>query len=505
MDIQVKQGDIAEEAADVIVVNLFQGIRTPGGATGVVDAVLNGAIQEVISSGDFTGKLRETIVLYTRGALPSPRVIVVGLGERDRFKLSTVRGVAAAAARKARELGARTIATISHGSGIGGLDPVSTAAAVVEGTLLGLYRFAGYRSQPPKDWRPDPVSLTIVGIDEPRVSGFRIGARRGEALAQGVNLARDLVSTPANLMTPIILAERAIAAAQEVGLGVTVLDRAAMQELGMGILLAVAAASEQEPRFVILEHNAGRTDLPTVVLAGKGVTFDSGGISLKPGEEMWRMKGDMAGAAAVLGALVTAARLALPVHAVGLMPCAENLPGGGAQKPGDVYRGMSGKTMEVISTDAEGRMLLADALAYAGRFAPQAVVDIATLTGTQHMAFGPQAAAFFSNDDVLAQRLQGSGESSDDRVWRMPLFDEYAEPIRSQVADVKNSGGRNGGMGTSAKFLQHFTDGYPWAHIDMASMSQSDEDKPLQPKGATGYGVRLLTTLLESYGQPSQP
>ena len=230
----------------------------------------------------------------------------------------------------------------------------------------------------------------------------------------------------------------------------------------MGIFMAVAEESEEEPQLIVLEHNAG-ADLPTVVLVGKGVTFDSGGISLKPGEDMWRMKGDMAGAAAVIAALGVAARLNLPLRVVGLAPCAENLPGGRAQKPGDVFTGMTGKTMEVISTDAEGRMLLADALAYAKRFDPVAVIDIATLTGVQSMALGPHAAGFFANDEALAQRLVKAAEASGERIWRFPLYDEYAETIQSQVADVKNTGGRHGGLGTSAKFIEHFTEGYPWA------------------------------------------
>ena len=242
----------------------------------------------------------------------------------------------------------------------------------------------------------------MVEMDAARLEFLRRGLDRGEAVAQGVALARDMVNQPANYMTPAAMAEVAAQLATETGLRLEVLDRDQMAALGMGILLAVAAESEEPPRFIILEHNAGRADLPTVVLIGKGVTFDSGGISLKPAEEMWRMKGDMAGAAAVIGALGVARRLDLPVHAVGLMPCTENLPGGRAQKPGDVFTGMKGKTMEVISTDAEGRMLLADALAYAERFAPAAVVDIATLTGTQAMAFGPHAAAFFADSEDLA-------------------------------------------------------------------------------------------------------
>ena len=499
MDIILQQGNIAEQKADLIVVNLFQGVTQPGGATGAVDRVLGGAISDLIAAGDFTGAAGETALLYTRGAIPAARVLIVGLGDAASFGAAAARNASATATRKARELGVKTMATIVHGAGIGGIQPDRAAGLLVEGARLGLYRFAGYRSAPPKGWKPDPETLIVVEMDAARLEPLRRGLARGEAVVQGVALARDLANQPANYMTPTMMAGVATRLAADTGLRVEVLDRDQMAVLGMGILLAVAAESEEPPQFIILEHNAGRADLPTVVLIGKGVTFDSGGISLKGSEEMWRMKGDMAGAAAVIGALGAAARLDLPVHVVGLMPCAENLPGGRAQKPGDVFTGMKGKTMEVISTDAEGRMLLADALAYAERFAPAAVVDIATLTGTQAMAFGPHAAAFFADDDDLAARLAAAADASGDRLWRMPLYDEYADGIKSQVADVKNSGGRTGGIGTSAKFLQHFTEGYPWAHIDMASMGLSDEDKPAQPKGATGYGVRLFTALLEGW------
>jgi leucyl aminopeptidase len=499
MDIVVKRADLTGEAADVVIVNLFQGVTLPGGATGAADAALNGAIREIVAAGDFTGKAGETVVLYPRGQMPARRVLVVGLGEADKFNLAGVRHAAAVAARKARDLGAQTVATIVHGAGIGGLDPQAAAQATVEGTLLGLYRFEGYKSKKAKDWKPDPATLLVLVRDADHVDAIEAGVRRGQAIAAGVCLARDLVNTPANYMPPQRMAEQATALGQETGLAVQVLGRAECKALGMGIFMAVAEESEQEPQFIILEHNAGRTDLPTVVLVGKGVTFDSGGISLKPGEEMWRMKDDMAGAAAVIAALGVAARLDLPLHVVGLAPCAENLPGGRAQKPGDVFTGITGKTMEVISTDAEGRMLLADALGYAARYEPAAVVDIATLTGAQSVALGPLAAAVFSNDEPLVQRLLAAGESSADRLWRLPLYEEYLEPIKSQVADVKNSGGRSGGVGTSAKFLQHFTEGYPWAHVDMASMALSDEDKPARPKGATGYGVKLFVEFLEGY------
>lgn len=499
MKIELQQGDIGQSAADLIVVNLFQGVTAPGGATGAVDRALGGAIGEVIAAGDFTGKSGETLVLYTRGALPAPRVLVVGLGEAGKFDLRAARNAAATAGRKARDLGVKTVATIVHGAGIGGLDPAAAAAALVEGTRLGLYRYAGYRSQPPKDWKPDPETLIVVERDAGRLAAFQAGCARGETVAQGVLLARDLVNTPANRMTPTIMAERAEALARETGLKFQALGRAECKALGMGIFMAVAEESEQEPQFIILEHNADRSDLPTVVLVGKGITFDSGGISLKPAEEMWKMKDDMAGAAAVIATLGVAARLNVPLHVVGLAPCAENLPGGRSQKPGDVFIGMKGKTMEVISTDAEGRMLLADALAYAAQYRPAAVVDIATLTGAQAIALGPQAAAVFSNNDELANKLLAAADASGDRLWRLPLYEEYAEAIKSQVADVKNSAGRFAGIGASAKFIEHFTEGYPWAHVDMASMALAEEDKPTQPKGATGYGVRLLTALLERW------
>jgi leucyl aminopeptidase len=499
VQILVKRGSIADEIADLIVVNLFEAAAAPAGATGAVDAALRGAIRGALEAGDFTGRTGETLLLYSGGSLPSARVLVVGLGQQADFNARAARAAAASAARKARELGVKRMASIVHGAGAGGLAPLEAGQALVEGTLLGLYRYAGYHSEPPKDSKPDPEVLTLVEFDIERAAAYPIGVARAESVVRSIKMARDMVNTPANYMTPAIMVERAAGLAADTGLAIQVLERADMEALGMGILLAVSAESEQPPKFIVLEHNAGRDDLPTVVLAGKGVTFDSGGISIKPGEDMWRMKSDMAGGAAVIGALGMAARLKWPVHVVGLIPCAENLPGGRAQKPGDVYRGMTGKTMEVISTDAEGRMLLADTVAYAGRYHPAAVVDIATLTGAQSVALGPYAAALFANDEGLAGRLLGAAESTGERLWRMPLYDEYKDAIKSQVADVKNTGGRSGGIGTSAKFIEHFTDGYPWAHIDMASMAWSDEDKPDRPKGATGYGVRLLGAFLEGW------
>ncbi|NOZ27436.1 MAG: leucyl aminopeptidase [Chloroflexi bacterium] len=497
MEIRVQQGNIAQQAADLLVVNLFEGVTQPGGATGAVDKALEGAISEVIAAGDFKGERDSSVVLYTRGAIPAPRVLVVGLGPAEKFDLNEARRAAAVAAKRARDLGVKEIATIVHGGGIGGLALDEAAQAVAEGSVLALYRFRRHAPDPGED--EGPQRITLVEFDASKVPDVEAGAERGRIIAEATCLARDLVNEPANYLTPTIMAERADEMARSVGLRCTILDEDQMRDLGMGLLLGVAAGSDEPPRFIILEHNAERTDLPTIVLAGKGITFDSGGISLKRSEDMWRMKGDMGGAAAVIGAMQAVAQLDLPLRVIGLAPCTENLPSGHAIRPGDVLTGMTGRTVEIISTDAEGRLILADALAYADRYRPQAVVDLATLTGAIGVALGKQAAGLFANDDGLAERLLRAADLSGERLWRMPLYEEYKEVIKSEVAEVKNSGGRFGGVGASAKFLEHFTTGYPWAHLDIASMTMTDEASPLGPKGATGYGVRLLAQFLRGW------
>ncbi len=499
MDVVVRQGNVVEVETDALVVNLFEGVTEPGGATGAVDRALNGALREIIAAGDFTGKLGQTAVLYPRGAIAARRVIVVGLGKAEAFDLEAARKAAAAAARRARDLGVRDLTTIVHGAGIGGLDPMDAAQAVVEGTLLALYRFPKYRRSEETTSEQGPERLTIVEFSAEKIPVFEAGAHAGRVIAESVNFARDLVMEPPNIATPAELARRAQAMAEEVGLRCQVLDEAQMRDLGMGILLGVAQGSANRPHFVVLEHNAGRDDLPTVVLVGKGITFDTGGISLKRAENMWEMKHDMAGAAAVLGALRAAALLDLPLHVVGLAPFVENMPDGRAYRPADVLRGITGKTVEVINTDAEGRLILADALGYAARFNPDAVIDIATLTGAQGIALGSQAAALFSNDDDLAARIERAAHRTGERVWRMPLWDEYKDALKSDVAEVKNTGGRYSGLPTTAKFLEHFTEGYRWAHLDVASMVWTESPKDYRPKGATGYGVRLFVDLLRRW------
>jgi leucyl aminopeptidase len=504
MEIGVVAGSIQETEDELIVVNLFEGVETAGGATAAVDMALGGAIGEAIAAGDFRGKKGEVAIFYTGGAIPARRVLVVGLGPQDQFSLDAVRWAAAAAAQQARRLGVNSFSSIVHGGGAGGFPLEAAAQAVVEGTILGLYDYRELKNEPPD--RPDPERFTLVQFDPAKVEAVEAGAGMGEIAAEAACLARDLVNRPANYATPSELADVAFEIAGGFGsMRCQVLSEEDAAELGMGAFLGVAQGSEEPAAFIILEHNPGREDLDTVVLVGKGITFDTGGISLKQAENMDRMRGDMAGSAAVLATIYAVGLLDLPLHVVGLVPATENMPGARAYKPGDVLTAMNDKTIEVINTDAEGRLILADALVYAGRFEPEAVVDLATLTGACVVALGRGVAAgAFGTDDGLLARLAGASEASGERVWHMPLYDDYLDKLESLTADVANTGGRFGGVGTSAMFLKQFVEGYPWVHLDIAGMAF--EERPGTPKrppylqkGGTGFGVRLLVQFLRDW------
>jgi leucyl aminopeptidase len=497
MEIKVVAGAIQALGAEMVVVNLFQGTQQPGGATAAVDQALDGAISAVIAAGDFKGKLGETLLLYSQGAMPARRVLVVGLGERDKFTLDSARQAAAAVAQRAGPVGVTRLASIVHGAGAGGLDRRAATQALVEGAILGGYRFKGYQAVNPD--QPAPIEeLTLVEYDASALEEVRQGAQAGQIVAEAVCLARDLANEPANRLTPSLLAERAQQVAAEVGLACRVLGEPEMRQERMGALLAVAQGSREPARFIVLEHNAGRADLPTYVIVGKGITFDSGGISLKPSEGMERMKDDMSGAAIALGVLQAAARLALPLHVVGLLPATENLPDGLAYKPGDVLVSRAGLTIEVISTDAEGRLILADALDYAKGFAPKAVVDLATLTGACVVALGAVTSGLMGNVPELVSALEQAAQQAGERVWQLPLLDEYHEQIKSDVADIKNSGGRPAGAITAGAFLSRFAADMPWAHLDIAGTAWAESAKGAVAKGATGCCVRLLVQWLRN-------
>jgi leucyl aminopeptidase len=501
MEIKVETGQIQQENRELIVVNLFEGVTEPGGATGAVDEALGGQICRLIADGDFKGKAQETALLYTNDTIPARRVLIVGLGKEERFGLEAIRVAAATAAKRVRDLRVKSFSTIVHGGGRGRIGLADATQAVVEGTELALYEFKELKTEPEDD--PKEVSdMTFVVFDEGKRPEVEATVEVGRKIVAGVGLARDLVNRPANHATPTILAQYAQEMADEFGMVCQVLDEAEMAELGMGSLLSVAQGTDEPAKFIILEHkgqDAGHDEPDTVVLVGKGITFDSGGISIKNREGMKDMKGDMAGGAAVLGTIRAVAALDLPLHVVGLVPATENLPSGRAYKPGDVVRAMNGKTIEVISTDSEGRMILADALVYAGRYRPKAIVDVATLTGSIFVALGHHAIGLFSNDDDLAACLEAAGQTSFERVWRMPLFEEYGEQLKSHVADFKHKGGRPGGSITAAVFLSKFVGDFSWAHLDIAGKAGTDEDKPYTPKWATGIGVRLLTQFLRDW------
>ncbi len=498
--IEVIHAAIQDIEADAVVVNLFRGVTTPGGATGALDQALDGAISALIAGGDLRGKAGETAVLYPRGAIHASRVIVVGLGDADGFTLDAARSASAAALSRARDLGAQRVATIAHGAGIGGFDPEAAAQATVEGALLGLYRYAKTgRGEDDGEEERSVHSIVVAEVDAARTDAIRTGAEAGAAIAAAVAMTRDLVNMPANEATPIHMAEVARGVAADHGLYVETGGRDWAAGHDMGAFLAVAQGAGEAPRFIVLEHNREQAGLPTIVLVGKGVTFDSGGISIKPSNNMGAMKTDMAGAGAVLGAMRAVAALDLPLHVVGLAPCTENMPDADAYRPSDVITASNGRTIEIVSTDAEGRMILADALVYAQRYQPDAVIDLATLTGASVVALGKGvAASLFANDDALCARIEAAADATAERVWRMPLWPAYRAKLRSQVADLKNGGGRMGGVGTSASFLEAFTD-YRWAHLDIASMASTEEQDALGETGATGYGVRLLVALLRGW------
>lgn len=507
MDVRVAVGDIAAWKDEAIVVNLFEGVAKPGGATGAVDKALGGALSQLIAAGDLKGKFKECFMLPTLGKIPASRVFVLGLGERGKFSRDRIREVSAKACLEARSLRLDSLSTIVHGAGAGGIDLADAAEAVAEGSLLGTYRFTRYKTKA-EDGESGPDRLTIVTSERRDVRAVEKAVGIAHATANAVSMARDLINAPSNDKTPRHLAEQCERVAKEVGLKCTVLDEKEIQRQGMGAFWGVARGSAQPPRLVVLEWWGGRKSDKPVALVGKGITFDTGGISLKPQDgqlgPMWEMKYDMSGAATVFATLRACAELKLPVNVVGIAPCTENMPGGNAQKPGDIVRTIGGKTIEVLNTDAEGRLVLADGIGYAMKYDPQVIIDVATLTGAMVIALGKKTAGVLGTDRKTIRRLLEAGAATGENLWEMPIFDEYDEQIKSDFADVKNIGGRAAGGITAAKFLQKFTEGRPWVHLDIAGPVWNDggADSPKRvyhPKGATGIPVRTLVRMFRDW------
>lgn len=444
---------------------------------------LNGLIEGILRKREFEGKEDQTYLIHTQGRIRSERIILTGLGKRGDLNKEKVRRAGGRTFSLLKNLKINNAALSTRYINSAGLSP----NPFLEGGLLSLYRFQRYKKE--EESKPD----RFIILSRPSQETADL-LRWTEKVIEAVNFVKDMVNTPANDMTPSELARTALNLSGE-RVSVTVLEREDAEKEGMGAYLAVAKGSSEPPKFIILNYK-GSEERPIVII-GKSITFDSGGISIKPSEGMEKMKYDMAGGAVVLGLIKLASEAMLPLNIVGILPATENLPGGHATRPGDIVRTCSGKTVEIINTDAEGRLILADAIGFAKRFNPQVIIDIATLTGACSIAFGNEAAAIMGNDLKLMERLKIIGDETYERVWPMPLFDEYSEYLKSDFAEIKNSGGRIGSLVTAAYFLKEFAGETPWIHIDIASTAWTDKDKAYMTKGATAFGLRLLSNFLK--------
>ena len=497
MTIDVNLGRIGSDAGTTVIVGLFEDDQLEEGTPPVLDASLRRYLREILALGDFKGKKHQMVVLYPDGAAPPQRALLIGLGDRDLFSLETARRASGRAASQAFRLGTKALTTGVHGLDLHGFSPEACAQATVEGILLGAYRYGRYKTTPEEGAPLD--RLTVIFNQRSRAGSVQNGVEAGRISAAGANLARDLSNAPGNDLPPRKLASKAREMSKSYDLKCKILTRKNITKEKMGALLAVSAGSEEPPRFIILEYGEPSDDYDTIVFVGKGITFDSGGISLKPGSGMEEMKHDMSGAAAVVGAMRAIGEMKPPLHVVGLIPSSENLPDGKALKPGDIITAYSGKTIEIINTDAEGRLVLADALGYADRYKPAAVIDLATLTGACVVALGHAASGMMGNNENLMTRVRSAGDASGERVWPLPLWEEYHDEIKSHIADVKNTGGRWGGALTAGAFLEKFVD-YPWVHLDIAGPAYSEKASDYCPQGATGVGARLLIQMIRDWG-----
>ena len=494
MKITVKNAKLETVRTDAAVLTIIEGEKL-GPVAARVDKALGGMVGKLIKRGEFTAKAGSVCLLYPEGKIAAERLIVIGLGKRADLTLDRLRLAAGKAAAVGRGAGVKNIALAAEGSSFA---PEVAGQALAEGSTLGLYQFLRYKSKDESNGKKEIASMTVLTEKSFQVGALAKGVRTGETIAARAAMVRDMVNSPSADMTPTVIAGIAKGLARKLRLKVQVLERDRMRKLGMGALLGVASGSVQPPKFIIVEYRGGGKK-PFIALVGKAITFDSGGISLKPPDNMDKMKDDMSGGAAVLGAIANVAALRLPLNVVALVPATENMPSGSAFKPGDVLRTMSGKTIEILNTDAEGRLILADALAYACRYKPAVIVDIATLTGACRVALGQEATGMVGTSEKFKQKMREAGEKTGERVWELPLWDAYQDLIKSDIADMKNTGGRDGGVITAACLLSKFVEKYPWVHLDIACTAWAEKDRPYTPKGASGIGCRLLTQFLRDY------
>jgi len=495
VNIDIMAGDITQQKTDAIIISFFEGKKAPDRDVVIIDKALRGVISRLIKNGQINGKLDEVNIIHSLGEISADHVVVVGMGKKKELTIDRIRGAFAVVCRQLRKQRVNNIAIATNCVRTNHISPTDSVQAMTEGALLGLYSFRKHITEK-KDKPIEIKNMTIVIDNKADVHRLENSIGRGKILAEAAILARDMVNEPANYMTPTDMAEVATRLATEHNLELTILDEEEMRKLGMGALLGVAQGSCQEPKFIILDYKGRNGDEVDISLVGKGITFDSGGISIKPSNKMEEMKTDMAGGAAIIAAMVAIARLNLKINITAIVPAVENLPGGTALKPGDVLVAMTGKTIEIISTDAEGRLILADALGYANKLKAKRIIDVATLTGACQVALGSVCTGVFGNNQQLLDALISAGNKAGEYMWQMPMYDEYKEQNESDIADIKNAARGGAGAITAAQFLAEFAGSTPWVHLDIAGTSIVDKERKYYTKGATGVPVRTIVNLV---------
>jgi leucyl aminopeptidase len=497
MDVRGNSQTINKVDADALAVAVFKGEKADDGVLKTLDKATDGIISSVIKSEEFSAKEGETAYFYlTDSSLKARRLLLIGCGERGDYKARQVSQMAGTAARFLRSKNAKTIAIVPRGED----DVEKVAQWTISGAVMGLFEPDKYRTKEKEQRQVDRFEVVIEGADK---KALERGAERGRIIGESANFTRDMANEPGGYMTPTAMADGAKKMAKEFGLSIDVLDQKQIEKLGMGSFLGVSRGSDEPPKLIVLKYTPSKKTKSDGLLAlvGKGITFDSGGISLKPGENMELMKYDMTGAATVIGTMRAIAQLKPSVPVLGVAPCCENLPSGKATKPGDVLRAMTGKTIEVINTDAEGRLILADAIAYAKKLGATQIIDMATLTGAVSIALGDVHTAILGTDQKLIDSFIDAGKAVGEKFWQLPLDKEYTNQIKSDIADIKNVGGKKAGTITATAFLKEFADGVSWAHLDIAGTAWGDPATPYRSKGPTGVAVRTLVEFIERSAQ----
>jgi leucyl aminopeptidase len=495
MQVEGSNRSIEEIDVQALAVAIFKDEKPDKDFVKKLDGLSGGLVSSVIESGEFAGKEGETTYLHLIGndRLKAQRLLLVGVGRAEDYTISSASQMCGTAVRSLRDKNVKSIAVVTRATG----DADRIGKAAVEGAYIAVFDPDKYRTVDKQDKKIERIVVIVEGADQKVIDK---GVTAGNIVGESINFTRDMANEPGGYMTPTDMADRAREVAGQYGLSVDILDEARMEQEGMGSLLSVSRGSEQPAKLIILRYTPSTVDennKELLAFVGKGVTFDSGGISLKPGENMELMKYDMTGGATVIGAMRAIAQLKPPVPVLGVAPCTENLPSGKATKPGDVVRAMTGKTIEVINTDAEGRLILADAMAYAKKLGATKIIDMATLTGAVSIALGDVNAAVLGTDQALIDEIISAGKEVGEKFWQLPLDKEYSKQIKSDIADIKNVGGRKAGTITAAAFLKEFADGVAWAHLDIAGTAWGDEAKPYRSKGPTGIAVRTLLRIVE--------